>query len=142
MTIEKKLTAAQLERAKQLLGAEQHTAAIEAGIGEAVDRLLWNYDANNPLVQAYVLTKIIDEAASRLSVSVLEHQDGYDLWVGMLIQDQHALLNELLRMADSAADLKTEAGALEDDEAAEDAADARLFDERMAEIRDDAPGDP
>lgn|GEM_PF-2946771 len=113
-----------------------------AAASAAEDRLIWNYDANNRLVQAYVLTKVIDEAANRLSVSVLEHQDGYDPWVGMLIQDQRALLSELLGMADSAADLKAEAGALEDDAAAEDAAEARLFAERMAEIRDDAPGDP
>lgn len=116
--MERKITATQLERARQLLIDGNRVEAVRAGVEEAVDRLLWNYDANNPLVQAFVLAKVIDEAASRLSSAVLEHHDDYGDFVGALIADQRALLAELLGLAS---------------EAAEDAADAALLQERMAD---------
>ena len=124
--MDRKITAVQLERARQLLIDGDRTEAVRAGVEEAVDRLLWNYDANNPLVQAYVLAKVIDEAASRLSSAVLDYQDGYGNFVGAVISEQRALLAELLDLAN---------------EAVEDAADGRLYDERMSEDRGEAFSD-
>lgn len=98
--MERIITATQLERARQLLTDGNRVEAVRAGVEEAVDRLLWNYDASNPLVQAFVLAKVIDEAASRLSSAVLEHHDDYGEFVGALIEDQKALLAELIGMAD------------------------------------------